>query len=96
MNEPRLQPWLAKVLITELLWGKEALSSECKPVQTILAYEQRFREELSNISGIDVLQKPHKIGKIYCIYLPMNAYYVYRNGPFVCRKITSDLISKIY
>ncbi|XP_043595198.1 28S rRNA (cytosine-C(5))-methyltransferase [Bombus pyrosoma] len=63
VNEPRLQPWLAKILITELLWGKKALKTECKPVQTILAYEQKFREELSNISDIDALQKPHKTVK---------------------------------
>ncbi|XP_060816364.1 28S rRNA (cytosine-C(5))-methyltransferase [Bombus pascuorum] len=63
VNEPRLQPWLAKILITELLWGKKALKTECKPAQTILAYEQKFREELSNISDIDALQKPHKTVK---------------------------------
>lgn len=91
VNEPRLQPWLAKILITELLWGKKALKTECKPAQTILAYEQKFREELSNISDIDAVQKPHKTGKIYCIYLSMNAYYVYRNGPFMCRKINNHI-----
>ncbi|XP_050471130.1 28S rRNA (cytosine-C(5))-methyltransferase [Bombus huntii] len=63
VNEPRLQPWLAKILITELLWGKKALKTECKPAQTILAYEQKFREELSNISDIDAVQKPHKTVK---------------------------------
>ncbi|XP_071876755.1 nop2/Sun-like domain containing protein 5 [Bombus fervidus] len=62
VNEPRLQPWLAKVLITELLWGKKALKTECKPAQTILAYEQKFREELRN-SNIDALRKPHKTVK---------------------------------
>lgn len=27
INEPRLDPWLARVLITELLWGKQRLTA---------------------------------------------------------------------
>ncbi|XP_043799018.1 28S rRNA (cytosine-C(5))-methyltransferase-like isoform X2 [Apis laboriosa] len=52
MNEPRFDAWLAKILITELLWGKNALKTDCKPIKTILAYEQKLREELNNI-GVD-------------------------------------------
>ncbi|XP_015516291.2 28S rRNA (cytosine-C(5))-methyltransferase [Neodiprion lecontei] len=48
VNEPRLDPWLARVLITELLWGKKHLSSECKPVLTVLAYEKLLKDELKN------------------------------------------------
>ncbi|XP_012339483.2 probable 28S rRNA (cytosine-C(5))-methyltransferase [Apis florea] len=52
INEPRFDAWLAKILITELLWGKNALKTDCKPIKTILAYEQKLREELNNI-GVD-------------------------------------------
>ncbi|XP_061711926.1 28S rRNA (cytosine-C(5))-methyltransferase [Cydia pomonella] len=41
-NEPRLDPWLAKVLTTELLFGKKALPGKSKPEQTILSYKEKF------------------------------------------------------
>lgn len=45
-KETRLQPWLAKILITELLFGKKELKGESKPIQTILSYKNQF-EKLS-------------------------------------------------
>ncbi|GJQ75575.1 hypothetical protein Trydic_g17656 [Trypoxylus dichotomus] len=39
-KEPRFNPWLAKVLVTELLWGKKQLPGQSKPIKTILAYQQ--------------------------------------------------------
>ncbi|XP_063531235.1 28S rRNA (cytosine-C(5))-methyltransferase [Cydia strobilella] len=41
-NEPRLDPWLAKVLTTELLFGKKALPGKSKPEQTIRSYKEKF------------------------------------------------------
>ncbi|XP_047988791.1 28S rRNA (cytosine-C(5))-methyltransferase-like [Leguminivora glycinivorella] len=41
-NEPRLDPWLAKVLTTELLFGKKTLPGKSKPEQTILSYKEKF------------------------------------------------------
>nr|XP_034176124.1 probable 28S rRNA (cytosine-C(5))-methyltransferase isoform X1 [Osmia lignaria] len=52
MNEPRLDPWLARILITELLWGKKVLKAECRPVQTIRSYENLLKDELSAISNV--------------------------------------------
>lgn len=66
INEPRFDAWLAKILITELLWGKNALKTDCKPIKTILAYEQKLREELNNI-GVDAFPTSSEKGKIYCI-----------------------------
>ncbi|XP_017760729.1 PREDICTED: probable 28S rRNA (cytosine-C(5))-methyltransferase isoform X2 [Eufriesea mexicana] len=63
VTEPRLDVWLAKILITELLWGKKTLKTECKPVLTILNYEQKLRKELNNISDIDAHQTSHKTVK---------------------------------
>ncbi|XP_063975530.1 28S rRNA (cytosine-C(5))-methyltransferase [Diachasmimorpha longicaudata] len=47
-KEPRFDPWLARVLITELIWGKGVLKNESKPVQTILTYEQEIRQHLQD------------------------------------------------
>ncbi|XP_012146450.1 nop2/Sun-like domain containing protein 5 isoform X2 [Megachile rotundata] len=62
-NEPRLDPWLAKVLITELLWGKKALKTECKPAQIILSYETKLKEELSAIKTTDEHETPDSVHK---------------------------------
>lgn len=53
VKEPRFDPWLAKVLVTELLWGKKRLAGESKPVKTILAYEQILKAHLSDVSYND-------------------------------------------
>ncbi|XP_017779861.1 PREDICTED: probable 28S rRNA (cytosine-C(5))-methyltransferase [Nicrophorus vespilloides] len=42
-KEPRFDPWLARILITELVWRKQSLPGESKPIQTVLAYEQKLR-----------------------------------------------------
>lgn len=49
-KEQRLDPWLTRVLITELIWGKQCLKSESKPIQTVLSYENSLREEMKNIT----------------------------------------------
>ncbi|XP_046391092.1 28S rRNA (cytosine-C(5))-methyltransferase isoform X2 [Ischnura elegans] len=41
-KEKRLDPWLARVLITELIWGKKRLSGESKPVKTVISYQSSF------------------------------------------------------
>lgn len=49
-KEQRLDPWLTRVLITELIWGKQCLKSESKPIQTVLSYQKELREEMKNIT----------------------------------------------
>lgn len=51
VEQPRLDPWLARVLITELLWGKKQLISQAKPIQTILSYADLLRKELKNLEN---------------------------------------------
>jgi putative methyltransferase len=53
-EQPRLDPWLARVLITELLWGKKCLGSNSKPIVTLLSYEYKLREEARNLNCIDI------------------------------------------
>lgn len=52
-EQPRLDPWLARVLVTELLWGKKCLKSHSKPVLTVLTYEKKLQEELKNLNYIE-------------------------------------------
>ncbi|XP_015605203.1 probable 28S rRNA (cytosine-C(5))-methyltransferase isoform X2 [Cephus cinctus] len=59
-EEPRLDPWLARVLITELLWGKQRLQSESKPVKTILLYQTKLQKYLKEI----VLSSPSVFKKV--------------------------------
>ncbi|XP_013140023.1 PREDICTED: probable 28S rRNA (cytosine-C(5))-methyltransferase [Papilio polytes] len=43
-NESRLDPWLAKILTAELLFGKKSLPGKSKPEQTILSYKEQFEK----------------------------------------------------
>ncbi|CAK9799323.1 28S rRNA (cytosine-C(5))-methyltransferase [Anthophora quadrimaculata] len=67
VNEPHLDVWLAKALISELLWGKKTLKTDCKPVKTILSYEKQLRKELINIANeklqpsIKTVKKPRYV-----------------------------------
>ncbi|XP_045515459.1 28S rRNA (cytosine-C(5))-methyltransferase [Pieris brassicae] len=43
-KEPRLDPWLAKVIATELIFGKKELPGRSKPEETILNYKELFEK----------------------------------------------------
>lgn len=64
MEQPRLDCWLARVLITELLWGKKCLRNNSKPVLTILAYESKLQAELKNLKCMETLLSHKKKGII--------------------------------
>lgn len=49
-KEQGLNPWLARILITELLWRKKHLAGESKPVKTLLAYKQILSAHLAEIT----------------------------------------------
>ncbi|XP_056633844.1 28S rRNA (cytosine-C(5))-methyltransferase [Diorhabda sublineata] len=48
IKEIKFDPWLAKILIVELLWGKKHLPGQSRPENTIRAYEQIFKAHLSD------------------------------------------------
>lgn len=50
-HEPRLDPWLAKILTAELLYGKKALPGKSKPEQTIFSYKEQFENYQSEHQG---------------------------------------------
>ncbi|XP_015437029.1 PREDICTED: probable 28S rRNA (cytosine-C(5))-methyltransferase [Dufourea novaeangliae] len=78
MKETRLDPWLAKILITELLWGKKTLNSVCKPAQTVLNYEKQLKEELNHCGVVEAhlpltkaVRKPRYV-RVNTLLLPLN------------------------
>lgn len=48
-KEPRLNPWLAKVLIAELLFGRGELNGESLPVQCIKRYKDELKQALDEL-----------------------------------------------
>ncbi|KRT83787.1 hypothetical protein AMK59_4718 [Oryctes borbonicus] len=58
-KEPRFNPWLAKVLITELLWGKKHLPGQSKPIKTILTYQQ-----ILSANACDVHENDSAVNKV--------------------------------
>ncbi|XP_076648392.1 nop2/Sun-like domain containing protein 5 [Halictus rubicundus] len=77
-KESRLDPWLAKIFITELLWGKKAINTECKPAQSVLKYETELREKLNSSSAIKALAPTNKTvrkpryARVNTLLLPLN------------------------
>uniref|UniRef100_A0A6P7GQY4 Probable 28S rRNA (Cytosine-C(5))-methyltransferase n=1 Tax=Diabrotica virgifera virgifera TaxID=50390 RepID=A0A6P7GQY4_DIAVI len=57
IKETKFNPWLAKVLIVELLWGKTYLPGQSKPENTIRAYEQIFKAHLSDSTVTEIEHK---------------------------------------
>ncbi|KAJ8725442.1 hypothetical protein PYW08_003625 [Mythimna loreyi] len=47
-KESRLDPWLAKILTAELLFGKKTLPGKSKPEQTVLSYKDQFEKYTSD------------------------------------------------
>lgn len=45
-KEPRLNPWLAKVLVAELVFGRGELTGESRPVQCVRSYRDVLQEAL--------------------------------------------------
>lgn len=51
IKEPRLDAWLARVLITQLLWREQPLSSPALPFKIILSYESELRALQEKLSS---------------------------------------------
>lgn len=48
--EPRLDQYLGRILVAELLIGKQQLNGKSKPVETVLKYETKLRELYATVS----------------------------------------------
>ena len=51
-SNPALDPWLARVLIADLLWGNQYLKSGAKEVETIKYFEEELREAFTEVTAI--------------------------------------------
>lgn len=51
-DNPNLDPNLAKVLVTELIFGRKQLNGESKPVQKVRSYEEKLQQAISG-GGIE-------------------------------------------
>ncbi|PSN34154.1 hypothetical protein C0J52_10045 [Blattella germanica] len=51
VKEKKADPWLVRVLVTELLFGKQSLQGESKPVQVVLSYQDAL------LAGLEQLGK---------------------------------------
>jgi len=65
-KEHRLDPWLARILIYELLWKGKKLGGECKPFKTILSYRAILEEHKSSLNNenkktIKKVEKPRYV-----------------------------------
>lgn len=72
VKEPRLDPHMCRILITELLFGAKKLNGESKPVQCVRSYESKFNEILleleKNGKGHIAEQKTGRYNFINSIY----------------------------
>ncbi|TRY63701.1 hypothetical protein TCAL_03610 [Tigriopus californicus] len=87
-REPRLDPGLADVLLTELLWGKGRLPGQSRPVQTILTYEAAIRRfQLPPLTDSVVERK--RLTRIRPRYVRINRLLAPDTGT-VMRQIQAD------
>lgn len=64
-ENPRLNPALCKILVTELIFGRKTLNGESKPVQTVRAYRDRLAEALGVDGDSSNNLETKKKGKIF-------------------------------
>ncbi|KAF5303838.1 hypothetical protein FQR65_LT08095 [Abscondita terminalis] len=60
VNEPRFNPWLARILVTQLFWSDKGLEGTCKPVATILSYRAALEKHKLNKDGDRTMSKVTK------------------------------------
>lgn len=65
-KESRLEPWLARILITEMLYRNKELKGKSKPVQTIISNREKLmkfmdknKKDTSSIQGMNVMALDH-------------------------------------
>jgi len=86
LKERKVDPWLIRILITELLFGKQSLSGDSKPVQAVLSYHQMFLAELKETekAGSYKLDSYQKRGNVKNYSKFFFVLHFYRSS-FACR-----------
>lgn len=59
-KEKQLNPWLGRILIAELLFGRKQLNGYSKPVKCVLSYRQELEQALTNVKSKPKEQKSLK------------------------------------
>lgn len=59
-REKFLNPWLGRVLISELLFGRGQLIGQSKPVQCVLSYQEALEQALESAEAKPKEQKQLK------------------------------------
>nr|CAI5869890.1 unnamed protein product [Callosobruchus analis] len=94
-NESKADPWVVKILITELLYGKKSLSGQTKLEQTIKGYEQIFKAHLSDAFEVPVKGNWSRVytrlGKLYGYHDKSSSKQLVYTLPFCSSRNMSDL-----
>lgn len=72
-TESRLDPWLAKILTAELLFGKKALPGKSRPEQTVLSYKEKFEKYTSEHQD-DMKTEGNSFFLFFSDLIPTNTY----------------------
>ena len=67
-KEKRIDPWLARVLITELIWGSKRLPPGSKPCDTVMNYSEEFFKHRENAKNIHNLNESNTPSGKYLIF----------------------------
>lgn len=59
-KEKFLNPWLGRILISELLFGRKQLIGQSKPVQCVLSYQEALEKALESVEAKPKEQKQIK------------------------------------
>ncbi|EDW84279.2 uncharacterized protein Dwil_GK13235 [Drosophila willistoni] len=60
-ENPNLDPSLAKVLVTELIFGRKQLNGESKPVQTVRRFKEKLQQALTGALTKEEVFKPRYV-----------------------------------
>ncbi|KAB0795356.1 hypothetical protein PPYR_12195 [Photinus pyralis] len=61
-KETRFNPWLARILATQLLWSDNGLCGNCTPIKIILSYRSELEKYAnSNLKGSSRVMKPRYV-----------------------------------
>lgn len=56
LKEP-INPFLCKVLVCELMFGRKQLNGQSKPVQCVLSYQEKLEKALSEVGDMPTNQQ---------------------------------------
>ncbi|KAL0268730.1 UNVERIFIED_CONTAM: hypothetical protein PYX00_010553 [Menopon gallinae] len=92
-KESRLEPWLARILITEMLYRNKELKGTSKPVQTIISYREKlmkFMDKNKNDRSSAKVIKPRYVRVNTLQYTPDEVIKMFRDEGWIFLQSCSD------